>query len=140
VPYGELLFTLMREKGIHIWDGFPCFLTEAHSAADVKAIVEKFDESTNELLEAGFLTSSQTFHYVPAIEPQMEIWLSCVLGGADANRSYNESVSLRMSGVKSPAMEQALKEIIVRHEALRSTFRKMADKYAFTERCLSDFE
>ncbi len=123
VPYGELLFTLMREKGIHIWDGFPCFLTEAHSAADVKAIVEKFDESTNELLEAGFLTSSQTFHFVPAIEPQIEIWLSCALGGEDASRSYNESVSLRMSGLLNlPAMEKALKEIIFRHEALRSTF------------------
>ena len=25
IPYSELLFTLMREKGIHIWDGFPVF-------------------------------------------------------------------------------------------------------------------
>ena len=123
IPYSELLFTLMREKGIHIWDGFPCFLTEAHSAADVNAIVEKFDESTDELLDSGFLTSSQAFHYVRAIEPQIEIWLSCVLGGADASRAYNESVSLRMSGLLNhPAMEQALKEIIFRHEALRSTF------------------
>ena len=39
IPYGELLFTLMREKGIHIWDGFPCFLTEAHTAADVKTLL-----------------------------------------------------------------------------------------------------
>ncbi len=36
IPYGELLFSLMREKGIHIWEGFPCFLTTAHDAADVK--------------------------------------------------------------------------------------------------------
>jgi glutamate-1-semialdehyde aminotransferase len=53
VPYSELLFTLMREKGIHIWDGFPCFLTEAHDAADIKTIAEKFEESVNELLDAG---------------------------------------------------------------------------------------
>jgi len=123
IPYGELLFTLMREKGIHIWDGFPCFLTEAHSASDVKAITEKFEESVNELLESGFLSSSQTFHYVPVIEPQMEIWLSCMLGGADASRSYNESVSLRLTGALNlQVMERALKEIILRHEALRSTF------------------
>ena len=123
VPFGELLFTLMREKGIHIWDGFPCFLSEAHSAADVKTIVEKFEESVDELLDSGFLTASQLFHYVPAIEPQMEIWLSCVLGGTDASRSYNESVSLRLTGALNfRAMEKALKEIIRRHEALRSTF------------------
>ena len=29
IPYSELLFTLMREKGLHIWDGFPCFMTNA---------------------------------------------------------------------------------------------------------------
>jgi amino acid adenylation domain-containing protein len=123
IPYGELLYTLMREKGIHIWDGFPCFLTEAHSASDVKTIIEKFEESVTELLESGFLTPSQIFHFVPAIEPQMEIWLSCVLGGADASRSYNESVSLRLTGtLNMQALERALKEIILRHEALRSTF------------------
>ena len=123
IAYGELLFTLMREKGIHIWDGFPCFLTEAHTAADVKAIVEKFRESVNELLDAGFLISSQAISYVPAIEPQMEIWLSCQLGGPDASRSYNESVSLRLSGpMNLRAMEQALKNVAIRHEALRSTF------------------
>ena len=101
---------------------FPCFLTEAHNAADVKTMVEKFEESVNELLEAGFFVSSQAVHYVPAIEPQMEIWLSCMLGGADASRSYNESVSLRLSGrLVISAIERALKEIVLRHEALRST-------------------
>jgi amino acid adenylation domain-containing protein len=123
IIYGELLFTLMREKGIHIWDGFPCFLTEAHTAADVKTIVEKFEESIKELLEVGFFTSSKAFHFIPTIEPQKEIWISCILGGPDASRSFNESVSLRLTGsLNLRAMEQALKEIIHRHEALRSTF------------------
>ena len=61
IPYSELLYTLMREKGIHIWDGFPCFLTAAHQEKEVYTIVEKFEESVNELLEAGFLTSSKRF-------------------------------------------------------------------------------
>jgi amino acid adenylation domain-containing protein len=60
---------------------------------------------------------------VPAIEPQLEIWISCLLGGADANRSYNESISLRLTGpFHQRAMEQALQAVIDRHEALRSTF------------------
>ncbi len=129
IPYVELLFTLMREKGIHIWDGFPCFLTEVHTAADVKIIVEKFEESVKELLEAGFLTSSRAFHFIPSTEPQKEIWISCVLGGPDASRSFNESVSLRLTGLLNiRAMEQALKEIIHRHEALRSTFDEDGDQ------------
>ncbi|MGI4740010.1 MAG: amino acid adenylation domain-containing protein [Janthinobacterium lividum] len=54
LPYSELLFTLMREKGIHIWDGFPCFLTEAHTDQDVAQIVAACLTSTHELVAAGF--------------------------------------------------------------------------------------
>lgn len=60
VPYGELLFTLMREKGVHIWDGFPCFLSEAHTDAEIGIIIDRFSRSINELIEAGFLDSSPT--------------------------------------------------------------------------------
>ncbi|MFB2121332.1 amino acid adenylation domain-containing protein [Parapedobacter sp. 2B3] len=54
-PYSELLFTLMRYKGIHIQDGFPCFLTTAHTEADIDAIASAFEESIAELTEAGFI-------------------------------------------------------------------------------------
>jgi len=64
LPYGELLFTLMRNKGIHIWDLFPCFLTEAHTREDVNMIISKFRESVAELIEAGFF---------PANRPQQNI-------------------------------------------------------------------
>jgi glutamate-1-semialdehyde aminotransferase len=57
-PYTELIFTLMREKGIHIWDGFPCFITEAHTMEEVNTIVDKFTESVQELVAAGFLPSN----------------------------------------------------------------------------------
>jgi glutamate-1-semialdehyde aminotransferase/acyl carrier protein len=60
VPYFELIFTAMREKGIHIWDGFPCFLTVAHQPADVVQIAEKFEETVKELTEAGFLNATKT--------------------------------------------------------------------------------
>jgi len=59
LPYGELLFTLMREKGIHIWDLFPCFLTESHTKQDVDKIISTFGESVNELIESGFLPSKR---------------------------------------------------------------------------------
>jgi glutamate-1-semialdehyde aminotransferase/acyl carrier protein len=54
-PFGELLFCYLRDKGIHIWDGFPCFLTIAHSDADLARIVQAFKESVAEMQEAGFL-------------------------------------------------------------------------------------
>ena len=54
ILYGELLFTLMREKGIHIWDGFPCFMTESHTDAELDTIIRQFTDSIDELITAGF--------------------------------------------------------------------------------------
>lgn len=60
---------------------------------------------------------------VPVIEPQAEVWASCQIGGEDANRSYNESVSLRLRGkLDYQALEKALNDVIQRHDALRSGF------------------
>ncbi|MFY8033916.1 MAG: aminotransferase class III-fold pyridoxal phosphate-dependent enzyme, partial [Flexibacteraceae bacterium] len=58
LPYVELFFTLMREKGVHIWDLFPCFLTTAHTYDDIEFIAEVFEESINELITAGFLKTN----------------------------------------------------------------------------------
>ncbi|MET1056675.1 MAG: amino acid adenylation domain-containing protein [Pedobacter sp.] len=57
-PYSELLFTLMREKGIHIWDGFPCFLTEAHTLEEIDLIAAKFRESIHELMNVNLIPHS----------------------------------------------------------------------------------
>lgn len=54
LPYGELLFTLLRERGIHIWDGFPCFLTEAHTEAELAQVATAVLDSAAELAAAGF--------------------------------------------------------------------------------------
>ncbi len=53
--YQELLFPLMRDRGIHILEGFPCFLTLAHSEADVALIARAFKDAVTELQEGGFL-------------------------------------------------------------------------------------
>ncbi len=54
IPYIELLFTLMREKNIFILEGFPCFLTSAHTRMDVNSIIQKFEESLNEFISGSF--------------------------------------------------------------------------------------
>ena len=58
-PYSELLFTLMRHKGIHILDGFPCFLTTAHTRADIDKIISNFKESIAELKQIGLIPTYQ---------------------------------------------------------------------------------
>ena len=54
-PLQDLLFAMMRSRGIHVLDNFPCFFTTAHSEADFVAIAKAFKESVLELQEAEFL-------------------------------------------------------------------------------------
>ena len=55
IKYGSLLYFYLREKGIHVWEGRPCFLSTAHTGADVEFIVRAFKESVREMQAGGFL-------------------------------------------------------------------------------------
>ena len=59
VVYGELLFTLLRENGIHIWDGFPCFMTEAFKDEDLKQIINTFKKCIEQMVFAGFFSNNK---------------------------------------------------------------------------------
>ncbi len=54
IPYSELLFSALRLEGIHIWDGFPCFITEAHTDNEINQIIDAFRKSIQALIEGGF--------------------------------------------------------------------------------------
>ena len=55
-------------------------------------------------------------------EAQKEIYLSSLIGGANANRAYNESFVLAIHGTLNTGfLIQAINELVQRHEALRST-------------------
>ncbi|UNK50280.1 amino acid adenylation domain-containing protein [Lysobacter sp. S4-A87] len=54
-PLQDLLFALMRSRGIHILDNFPCFLTTAHSDEDIAKIATAYKESVVEMQDMEFL-------------------------------------------------------------------------------------
>lgn len=59
IPYSELFFVLMREKGFHIWDGFPCYMTSAYSDKDITNLIDTFKECLNLLITNGILNSNE---------------------------------------------------------------------------------
>ena len=54
-PLQDLLFAMMRSRGVHILDNFPCFMTTAHTDADVAKVISAFVESVADLQESDFL-------------------------------------------------------------------------------------
>jgi amino acid adenylation domain-containing protein/natural product biosynthesis luciferase-like monooxygenase protein len=62
-----LLFFHLREKGLHIWEGRPWFLSTAHTEADIQFILRVFRETILELKQSGFLGE------VPAAPPVLAL-------------------------------------------------------------------
>jgi amino acid adenylation domain-containing protein len=145
-PLGSLLYYHLRNKGIYLLEGFPCFLTTAHSDADIAEIIRAFDESIGEMQRGGILPERSGLIErekpegsrlptamtpsspeptpiidVPLTEAQLEIWLSAQLGD-DASCAFNESFTLLMRGqLHTQALRDSLQDLVNRHEALRAT-------------------
>jgi amino acid adenylation domain-containing protein len=136
--FASLFYYYLRLKGIYLLEGFPGFLTTAHTAADIDRIVQVFQESALEMQNAGFLpepteapqgasahedfTAPGVPQEAPITESQLEVWLSDQLGD-EASCSYNESFTLHMRGiVNEPLFREALHKVLNRHDALRATF------------------
>ena len=69
-PLATLFYYHLRERGIHIQDGFPCFLTTAHSDADFDRIYDAFESTVEELQSVGILGNpSSDLATTPATMP-----------------------------------------------------------------------
>jgi amino acid adenylation domain-containing protein len=130
--YSALLFALLRHRGIHLWEGRPCFLSTAHTTADVEKVVVAFRESVAELEDAGFFSRTSTaavipvapgaLDKIPLTESQQEVWLVCQQSPT-ASSACNETWTLQLEGsLHLAALRQAIQTIVDRHDALRSTF------------------
>jgi amino acid adenylation domain-containing protein len=130
--YSALLFALLRHRGIHLWEGRPCFLSTAHTAADRDKVVTAFGESVGELEDAGFFSRAATATAIPAASPasetipltesQQEVLLVCQQSPT-ASTACNETWTLQLDGsLELAALRQSIQTIVDRHDALRSSF------------------
>jgi amino acid adenylation domain-containing protein len=139
---GSLFYYAMRAKGIHIQEGYPCFLTTAHTEEDLAAIERAFRETIVEMQAAKALPSvveiptaniptlrepsmhalalRNTPERVALTEPQREVFLAAALSD-EANCAFNESLTVTLRGpVRANDLRFALEAVISRHDALRS--------------------
>ncbi|HET6851809.1 MAG TPA: aminotransferase class III-fold pyridoxal phosphate-dependent enzyme, partial [Pyrinomonadaceae bacterium] len=133
VPFKDLFFYHLLEKGVYVWEGRACYLSTAHTDEDVAQIVRAVKEAVVEMQEETFLPAFSPDSHdeqasaaaeprtVPLTEAQKELWFLSQLGES-ASVAYNQSLTLRMQGpLNSGAMRKALQSLVDRHEALRST-------------------
>ncbi len=123
----------MLERGVYVQEHYPCFLTTAHSDADIAAIAEAFEDAIVAMQKADFFPAPpglgpEPETDVPLTEAQTEIWLSAQLS-EEASCAFNESVTLRLRGaLDRKALGEALGQLVARHDALRAVFQANGER------------
>ncbi|WP_422003360.1 amino acid adenylation domain-containing protein [Reyranella sp.] len=142
-PLASLFWPQMRALGVHVQEGYPCFLTTAHGDADIAAIERAFVQSLDALEAGGILRAAGSAgsdaanhgeaepESAPLTEPQIEI-LTAAQMGDDASCTFNESVNLSFEGdLDRAALESALNGVIARHDALRGRVGRSDERMHF---------
>jgi amino acid adenylation domain-containing protein len=146
--FAGLLYYLLRERGIHIYENRAFVMTTAHSEEDLDRLIRAFRESLSELVAGGFLPASGAVEIpaasmasqaqtagkegepsgtFPLTEAQKEIWLAAQMGG-DAAVAYNESLKLQFRGnFDADLFRSAVFQIVKRHPILTANFSPDGD-------------
>ncbi|WP_366295333.1 amino acid adenylation domain-containing protein [Paenibacillus sp. AN1007] len=134
----ELFFYHLIHKGLYIWEGRNCFISTVHSKDDMNTIIKIVKETVYDLQQLGFIPGASPVMEVPLSLDQKQLLLT-TLHGEDANAALNQHVILKMKGHMNPsALEQAVNQIVQRHEALRTIVH--ADRETQEIRALMEFQ
>jgi amino acid adenylation domain-containing protein len=138
-----LLFYMLRDRGIHIYENRAFVMTTSHSDADIARLATAFRESLAEMRNAGFIhaasvaasrppaqdglpvqTPSENSDPFPLTEAQNEIWLATQMS-PDAALGYNESLKFDFRGdFDVDLFRAAVRQLLQRHPMLLATFSK----------------
>ena len=144
----SLFYYLARFKGLHLYEQFGHFVTDAMDDTITNRIADVFIECLDELMALGFITprdggtppggglpapQAQTpsiassgaptgLTQAPLTAGQTERWLAAAFDDG-ARLALNESFCVSLSGaVNVPALMQAMQDVLGRHEAFRVSF------------------
>ncbi len=136
--FASLFFAHLRANGVHVLEGFPCFMTTAHTEEDLDFVLDAYEKSIAAMQEGGLFAPPPSHAaasggealepvVVPLTEAQREVWLATRMGD-DASCAFNESVSIRFEGPLDEArLTRAIQALVDRHDALRATFAPEGD-------------
>ncbi|NNL90001.1 MAG: aminotransferase class III-fold pyridoxal phosphate-dependent enzyme [Marinicaulis sp.] len=118
-----LFFYHLRDRGIHILEHFPSYMTAAHTDDDVDLIISAAKDSIYEMQADGILSAPKESvetgwrRKIPLTNGQREIWFASQMG-AKASCAFNESDSIIIDGpINESLFREAVDETIAENEA-----------------------
>ncbi|HXM56288.1 MAG TPA: condensation domain-containing protein, partial [Candidatus Dormibacteraeota bacterium] len=122
---GELFFKGLVHRGVYVWEGRTSFLSTAHSAEDLEAVVAAARDTARELVDGRVLVPGlpsagpAPAAWFPCRDEQQLLWLGMEMDpGAAA--VYNEVLTIPLRGrVDEAVVAEAVRALVGRHDALR---------------------
>jgi amino acid adenylation domain-containing protein/non-ribosomal peptide synthase protein (TIGR01720 family) len=131
----ELFCYYMLTRGVYIWEGRNCFLSTAHSDADLDFLVRAAAESVADMRAAGAASvpsaagrvePSKASHQFPLTTAQHRMYAMCQSPGAEL--AYHVPIAMVLEGLLNEArVREAVHQLGRRHEALRTSFKLEGD-------------
>lgn len=137
VRSSDLFFYRLIDKGVYTWEGRTCFMSTAHSEADLEQVLDAFEATALECERDGFLPrlsmppreapqrAAREHDVIPLTDGQKQVWIASSLGDGSA---YNEVALMRVLGrFDTGAFARALEAVVGRHDILRARFSTVGD-------------
>ena len=131
--YQSLFYYLLRHHGLHVYEQFGHFVTEAMDEADLQRIEQVILAAVDELLAQGLLRRRDGLPpALPSADDsardglltpgQSERWLAASFD-ANAMQALNETLRLQLRGdIDMAALQRALQQVCERHEGFATAF------------------
>ncbi len=137
-PLAPLFYYHLRERGIHIQESFPCFMTTAHSDGDFERIYVAFEESLDALQAVGILGTGRAAVAAVAVQggselrdvPLTESQRNLALGTA-RRRGLLRLQRIRQSAAAGPAERRCAADSVGSH---RSASRRLTGDFQLDRR------
>ncbi|RCJ35327.1 hypothetical protein A6770_15985 [Nostoc minutum NIES-26] len=127
----DLLFYHLLEKGVYIWEGRNCFLSTAHTDADIEYLIQAIKDSVQELRQGGFLPpsgnqapksererNSKAVDWYPLSDPQKRfVRLAKLAPGGKQAGNIGCCIQFERN-FDSNLLQKAWQELLARHECL----------------------
>lgn len=133
----ELLYYHLLMRGIYVWEGRNCFVSTAHTDADVDAFIAAVQDGLREMRRAGLVperrgTAARSVPatvQAPAAPAQRRLYLLHEMGDGDV--AYHLHQALEVTGPLDPArFERAFAATLAASDGLRTVFALDGDALA----------
>lgn len=145
----DVLFYNLMRKGLYVWEGRNCFLSSAHTDADIEKIYVIVTESLQIMRDDGFFAAApaETSGHVevsekstlpetqsfPLYDAQKQLWAADRID-AEGGLAYHLPLAVKLTGdLQRDCLAQAIKRLVERHPALRTTFSENGEQQSYQQ-------